>query len=205
MGTMIFAAMLFAAVSPIALNAQLAEIHVLDNSALHPPAGARVAIVEFDDLECPSCAHFNPLLMQATAKYHIPWIRHDFIIPYHTWSRRAAICARWFDEHNQTLGDEFRNAVFANQPDIYNQGALNQFAQKFAQDHGLALPASIDPQGKLDAAVTADTNLGRRTGVNATPTIFVVSSGPHGSSYQQILDPDNALYLAIDKALAQTR
>src|ERR1019366_10799790 len=56
-------------------------------SALHPPAGARVAIVEFDDLQCPSCATANPTLMQAANTYHIPWIRHDFLIPYHNWSR----------------------------------------------------------------------------------------------------------------------
>jgi protein-disulfide isomerase len=188
-----------------ALHAQLPAITVKDDSALKPPAGARVAIVEFDDLECPTCAHYNPVLKQAAATYHIPWIRHDFIIPYHNWSRRAAIDARWFDERSKALGDEFRDAVFADQPNIYNQGVINQFAEKFAQQHGIAMPFAIDPQGKLDAEVTADTELGRRTGVDATPTIFVVWQGPHGAGYKQILDPDRNLDTTIDQALAETK
>ncbi len=202
--TLLAIALVAAALSP-ALHAQLRPVKVLDDSALHPPPGARVAIIEFDDLECPTCAHYNPLLKQAAAGYHIPWIRHDFIIPYHNWSRAAAVRARWFDQHGKALGDEFRDQVFANQPDIYNQGVLNQFAQKFAQDHGIAMPFSVDPQGKLDADVTADTELGKRTGVDSTPTIFIVSSGPHGNSYKQITDPDRDLYSTIDAALAATK
>jgi protein-disulfide isomerase len=198
------AVLLAAALAPV-LHAQLTVVTVQDSSALHPPAGARVAIIEFDDLECPTCAHYNPLLKQAAASYHIPWIRHDFIIPYHNWSRAAAVRARWFDQHSKVLGDDFRDQVFAHQPDIYNQGALNQFAQKFAQDHGIGMPFSVDPQGKLDAEVTADTELGKRSGVDATPTIFIVTSGLHGPSYKQITDPDRDLYRVIDESLAETR
>ena len=174
----------------------------MDKSALHPPGGARVAIVEFDDLECPTCAHFNPVLRQAAGHYKVPLVQHDFIIPYHNWSRKAAVDARWFDMRSKTLGDEFRDAVFADQPNIYNQGSLNQFAMKFAQQHGVALPFAIDPMGKLDAEVTADTELGKRTGVSGTPTIFIVSSG---GSYTQVNDPDRDLYHDIDQALAGTR
>ena len=35
---------------------------VHDPAALHPPAGARVAIIEFEDLECPDCGRANPIL-----------------------------------------------------------------------------------------------------------------------------------------------
>ena len=51
---------------------------VRDASPLKPPAGARVAIVEFADMECPDCARANPLLKEAAAQYKIPWIRYDF-------------------------------------------------------------------------------------------------------------------------------
>ncbi len=70
---------------------------VHDPSALKPPPGARVAIVEFYDLECPDCARANPLLIQAAAKYNLPWVRHDFPLPMHTWSFQAAVNARFFD------------------------------------------------------------------------------------------------------------
>src|SRR3984957_4880642 len=59
---------------------------VHDVSPLPPPAGSRVALVEFEDLECPDCARANPLVKEAIEKYHIPWVRHDFPLPFHTWS-----------------------------------------------------------------------------------------------------------------------
>src|SRR5580658_8671964 len=115
-------------------------IQVLDASALHPPAGARVAIVEFADLQCPACAAANPTLKAAVAQYKIPWVRHDFLIPYHNWSRNAAINARWFDLKAKSLGDDYRDQLFASQASIYNPDSLNQFTLKFAQSHGVTLP-----------------------------------------------------------------
>src|SRR5215467_8015966 len=116
--------------------------------ALRPPAGAKVAIFEFEDMECPDCARANPLLKEAAEKYNIPWIRHDFPLPFHTWSFDAAVAARWFDTKSKKLGDDFRDAVFANQSSITSQDQLRAFAQKFAEDHKLAFPFVVDPQGK---------------------------------------------------------
>ncbi len=172
-------------------------------SALHPPAGARVAIVEFDDLQCPSCAAANPTLMQAANTYHIPWIRHDFLIPYHNWSRQAAINARFFDSRSKALGDDYRNQIFANQPSIYNPDSLRQFTEKFAQSHGISLPFAIDPQGQFAAAVDADSNLGKSTGIQSTPTIFVVTSGSKGPPWIEVTDRSR-LFQIIDQALADT-
>jgi protein-disulfide isomerase len=177
---------------------------VFDASALHPPAGARVAIVEFDDLQCPACAAANPILKAAAAQYKIPWIRHDFLIPYHNWSRYAAIDARWFDLKSKALGDEYRDQVFASQSSIYNPDSLAQFTQKFAQSHGIALPFAIDPQGKLADEVNSDIALGQRTGIKSTPTIFVVTAGGKGPPYRQVLKPAEQLYTDIDQAIADT-
>jgi protein-disulfide isomerase len=174
---------------------------VLNASALHPPAGARVAIVEFADLQCPSCAAANPTLMQAVKTYHIPWVRHDFLIPYHNWSRQAAINARWFD--TKSLGEEYRNQIFANQPSIYNPDSLRQFTEKFAQSHGVSIPFAIDPQGKFANAVEADSSLGQQTGIKSTPTIFVVTAGSKGPPWIEVTDR-NRLFQIIDQALAAT-
>jgi protein-disulfide isomerase len=190
----------------LAAGAALAQspTQVLDSSALHPPDKARVAIVEFDDLQCPACAAANPILKAAAAKYRIPWVRHDFLIPYHNWSRIAAINARWFDQKSKALGDEYRDQVFANQTSIYNPDSLAQFTQKFAQSHGMALPFAIDPQGSLAREVDADVDLARRTGIKLTPTIFIVSSGGKGAPYTQVMNPAQQLYTTIDQAIANT-
>ena len=153
---------------------------VHNTAPLHPPAGARVAIVEFGDLECPGCARANSLLKQAAEQYKIPWVRHDFPLPQHDWSFQAAVNARWFDTKSKKLGDEYRDAVFAHQDEITvikdggydgSKGLpnLHAFTEKFAADHKIALPFVIDPQGKLAAEVKADYALGQSIGIQHTP------------------------------------
>jgi protein-disulfide isomerase len=132
-------------------------------------------------------------------------VRHDYIIPGHTWSRNAAIRARWFDSKSPQLGEEYRDEVFANQSSIYNLAMLSQFTEKFAKDHGVAMPFSVDPQNQFENAVQADTDLGRKTGVGLTPTIFIVKSGGTGAPFIEVLDSDHDLYEDIDRALAETR
>jgi protein-disulfide isomerase len=178
--------------------AQATPIHPADTSALHPPAGAKVAIVEFADLECPMCAHENPVILQAEEHYHIPRVWHDFPIPNHNWSFQAAVNARYFDTKSKKLGDDYRNAVFAAQMSIETKGDLQEFTQRFAQQHGTAMPFVIDPQGTLTAEVKADAALGDRMGVHETPTAFVVTA--HG--YKQVLD-FNKLFSMLDEAEGQ--
>jgi protein-disulfide isomerase len=178
---------------------------VLDSSALHPPAGASVAIVEFSDMECPACAHANPTLKAAAENYRIPWVRRDFVIPSHPWSPTASVYARWFDTQSKALGDAYRDAVFANQPSIYNVGILTQFTQKFAASKNVTLPFSVDPQGKLAAEVKADTEVGKRTGIQHTPTVFIVTSHSKGASYVEVENIDRDLYRTIDQALAEAK
>ena len=177
---------------------------VKDPSALKPPAGARVAIIEFEDMECPDCANANPLLKEAAAKYNIPWVRHDFPLPFHPWSTQAAINARWFDTRSKKLGDEYRDQVFANQPSIVNLDGLRQFTEKFAQSHGIQLPFAIDPQGKLAAEVKADYALGQRIGIEHTPTIWVVTANSKGAPFVEVVDRAK-LYQLIDQAIADTK
>jgi protein-disulfide isomerase len=176
-----------------------------DKSPLKPPPGARVAIFEFQDLECPDCARANPLLKEAAAKYNIPWLRHDFPLPFHAWSFQAAVNARWFDTKSEKLGDDYRDAVFANQPSIAGTDDLRNFTEKFASDHKVAFPFAVDPQGKFAALVKADYALGQRIGVEHTPTIWVVTNRTgNAPPFVEIVDRTK-LYDIIDQALASTK
>lgn len=176
----------------------------LDTSALHPPAGASVAIVEFSDLQCPACARANPIIVQAAAKYKVPWVHHDLLIPGHNWSPLAAMYARWFDTKSPKVGEEFRNQIFANQSSIETLVQLRYFTVQFAQSRGIHLPPDMDPQGKLAAAVQADTALSRRTGIIQTPTVFVVTTGSKAAPYTRVLDIEQDLGRTIEQALAAT-
>ncbi len=179
----------------------LTQVH--DPAALRPPPGARVAIYEFEDMECPNCAQVNPLLKQAAEKYNIPWIRHDFPLPFHVWSFQAAVDARWFDTKSKKIGDEFRNSVFANQSSIQTPEQLRAFAENFATQHKLIFPFVVDPMGKLTAAVKADHALGERIGIDHTPTIWIVTNRTNGVPYVEVPDTTK-LYVIIDQALADT-
>lgn len=181
---------------------QTTQVH--DASALKPPAGARVAIVEFEDLECPDCGRANPLLKDAAAKYGIPWIRHDFPLPMHNWSFQAAVNARFFDTKGNKLGDEYRDQVFANQISIETPDQLRTFTEKFAAAHKVALPFAVDPMGKFTQLVKTDYALGQKIGIEHTPTIWIVTNGVHTAPFIEVVDRSK-LYQLIDQALAGTR
>ena len=177
---------------------------VQDASVLKPPAGVRVAMIEFADMECPVCGAENPTMKAAAAKYKIPWLRFDFPLPYHAWSFEAAVNAHWFDTKSKVVGDEYRDQVFANQASIYNPNALRQFTAKFAASHNIALPFAIDPQGRFAAMVKADQAAGKRVGIDHTPTVFIVTSNSKGAPYIEVDHPNQDLYRIIDQAIADT-
>ena len=181
-----------------------AYTQVHDAAALRPPAGAHVAIIEFEDLQCPDCRRANPIVEAAAKKFHIPVVRHDFPLPFHTWSFQAAVDARWFDTHSRQLGHQFRDAVFAAQPTIKDHKDLQAFAARFARQHGLSFPANPDPNGKLREMVKADYELGLDIGVKHTPTIWVVTNQTTHKPFIEVLDRSH-LDALIQKAEAETR
>jgi protein-disulfide isomerase len=164
--------------------------------ALRPPKGAQLAIVVFEDLQCPQCGRVAPLLGQASRTYKIPLVQHDFPLPMHNWSLDAAVMARYFDTHSKDLGNEFRSTVFEHQMEINPQN-LRAFEEKFAAERKISLPFVVDPEGKLAALVKADKDLGLSLHVDHTPTIWVVSNKHNGKPYVEVTDT-NQLYLMID-------
>jgi protein-disulfide isomerase len=147
-----------------------------DASSLKPPAGAKVAIVMFEDMECPSCAHTFPEVHDVAKAHRVPVVFYDFPLPSHPWSFQAAVFARFFQTKSEKLGDDFRAYIFQNQPEI-NPGNLQQYVQKFAEANKVPLPFAIDPQGELKKAVEADRSLGQHLELQGTPTIFVIGTG----------------------------
>jgi protein-disulfide isomerase len=166
------------------------------NPALRPPKGAQVAIVVFEDLECPDCRRASPLLEEAAKTYKIPLVIHDFPLPFHEWSFEAAVMARYFDAHSKLLGNQFRSYIYEHQPEITKDN-LRSFAEKFAADHKVDLPFVVDPQGKLAAAVTADRDLGKSVHIEHTPTIYVVSNKTQGKPFVEVVDRSQ-LFQLID-------
>jgi len=188
-----------------------------DTSALRPPKGATVALVAFEDLQCPDCADAEALLLEASAKYNVPLVRRDFPLPAHNWSFEAHVMARYFDTRSANtprkimvagklksasmpVGEQFRRWVYANQTSI-NKDNLRGMADRFADQHGVELPANYDPKGELKKLVLADYALGQQVGVIHTPTVFVVSVSQRGTPFVETLEREK-LFAMIEQMQA---
>jgi protein-disulfide isomerase len=171
------------------------------NPVLRPPKGAQVAIVVFEDLQCPQCRRVSPILEQAAKTYKIPLIRHDFPLPMHNWSYQAAVMARYFDSLAKTTGNEFRDYIFAKQLEINPQN-LRGYAEKFASEHKVDFPFVVDPQGKFAAQVNADRDVGKAIKLDHTPTTYVVSNRHPERPFVEMKD-SNQLYALIDTMMKQ--
>lgn len=181
--------------STIGVDASHQATPVKDSSMLKPPAGHKVAVIEWTDLECPACAHAFPMVHAAIEESHVPLVHYDFIIPGHIWSPTAALYARYFeDKVSPVVSTDYRRQVFAAQFRIASQDDLKQFTTQFAASHHLALPFVIDPTGELRRKIEADSALGERMGLQHTPTIFVVTA-------HHYIDVADATY--IEEAIKQ--
>jgi len=168
-----------------------------DTSMLRPPKGSKVALVVFEDLECPQCARAAPLLHDAAKKYDIPLVQYDFPLRQHPWSYEAAVNARFFDTKPGKLGDEYRLWVFQNQNYITKQN-LRGMTEKWATDHKITLPFIVDPSGDFAKKVDADRDTGNRIPIDHTPTIYIVNDSGRGPSVQEVSDL-NQLYTMLDQ------
>ena len=202
MSRLLSAAVLFS-LAPLALLAQTSippnqMTSFKDTSLLKPPAGSRVAVIEYEDLECPACAHAFPIVHAAVNHYHLPIEEFDFQIPGHKWSHDAAIFSHYLKAKvSPELGDEYRREVFASQFRIESKEDLRNFTQTFMTQHGKQMPFVVDPTGEFDREVNATTAQGLKLGIQHTPTVVVVTP----TRWIEVADVSQ-MYAAIDQAEA---
>ena len=166
-----------------------------DTSLLKPPAGVRVTVIEYEDMECPGCARAYPMVHAAVAKANVPLEEYDCQVPSHHWSHEAAIFAHYLrDKVSPALAAEYRRQLFAAQRSVASHDDLANFTQSFMKAHNQPMPANMDPAGIYDREVKASTAQALQLGVIETPTIVVVTAG----HWIQVKDPTQ-----IDKAIQQ--
>ena len=193
-----------AALATVALRAQTAS----QMNILRPPAGSKVALVEFADLECPDCARAAPLLEEAHKTYHIPVVIYDFPLPQHLWAFDASVYAHFFRTKSTPKDDletKFRLYIYSNQSAITQQ-SLRGYVEKFAKENGIVLPFIIDPQGKLAQQVRAAKDKGMSVNVQHTPTIYVVTTRANANRapFVEVVNR-NDLFSMIDQAMDETK
>lgn len=202
--------LILAVAGTIALRAQNTAAAA---EVLRPPKGAKVAIVVFEDLQCPDCARAAPLVLEAARTYKIPVVRYDFPLAMHPWAMDGAILAKYFGSKSPALGVEFREYIFRHQQEITGASSavdesgqkqrLRAAAEQFAQQHKVTLPFVVDPQGKFAAEVRADKNVGERIGIEHTPTLYVVNNSRSGRPFIEVVDRSQ-LFQMIDQMKSES-
>jgi hypothetical protein len=179
-----------------------------DSCSVKPPAGSQLAIVEFEDLQCPRCAAVTGTVHDAARVYKIPIVRYDFPLAMHNWSKQASIIGKYFDHlsaqpstKDKNLGDEYRKYIFENQPAITPDG-LRSYAETFAKSKGVTLPQNVDPKGELEKEVNLSFACGVANKIQHTPTVFLVKDD--GAPPVEVQDMDK-LYATIDTMLPKTK
>jgi protein-disulfide isomerase len=175
----------------------------LRNQPTVGPADARVTIVEFADLECPTCAEMHKFIeTQLIPKYgdKVRIVFKEFpLVTIHDWSLQAAIANECGYQQNPASYFRYRSIIFESQGMI-NAANVRQLLLDFGERAGLnqlKLSVCIDSKASLPL-VEADMQEGRKLGIMSTPTLFINGTPVVGLITDRI-------YALIDQALGTSR
>lgn len=166
-------------------------------------ADAPVTIVEFADLECPSCAHEHAFLEKELMPKYQGKVRVVFkefpLGEIHPWSFTAALASQCAYQIDPSKFVAYRSSIFDHQANITAttvRDLLLYYGQQVGLDR-LKLAACIDSKASLPR-VEENLREGRELGVSRTPTFFIngqllVGGGPE------------AFYHHVDEALRASR
>jgi protein-disulfide isomerase len=169
-----------------------------------PPLGnarARVKVLIFEDLECPSCAQWHQYLESVVLPRYgsrVAFYLRDYPLPQHEWAFNAAVIERYFSSLNPKLYFAWVNFCYRHQNQITPDN-LMRYAARIAAGFGVSgaqiNQAFANPE--FFAAVQADQQAGNRLHVHHTPTIFVMFHG------REEVDSFGQLTSALNQALGQ--
>ena len=172
-----FSILLFAGLILFAQSTPPAELNV-DHQPSFGPADAPVTIVEFGDLECPSCRAEAPLLRELIPQLYPNKVRIVFkdypLESIHPWARAAAIAGRCVFRQDARAFWKFYDWDYENQDDITVEN-LKSKVLGWAGGNGIRsaqLESCMDGKA-TDAEIAENISEGKAAGVRGTPTLFV--------------------------------
>jgi protein-disulfide isomerase len=157
------------------------------HAASEGPKSATVTIVEFSDFQCPYCQRLTTMLEKEVlpAEPEVRVVFRNFPLSMHPWAQAAAQVAACAQMQNDASFWKMHDYIFNNQKEL----SIGNLQEK------LVAVADADPALNHDAfhdcvnealtmgPVSKDVELGKRFGVEATPTIFV-----NGTKIQGVRD-----------------
>jgi protein-disulfide isomerase len=172
---------------------------------------AKVTIVNFDDFECPFCAHMHRTLMNEILPEYgnkIKIVYKDYpLVQIHPWAQHAANDANCLAAQGASAYWQLADYLHSNQRNISalpqnlpaSLAEIDKETINFGTYNGVdlkRLQACIKAQS--DAVVKASVAEGEKVGVNATPTVFI-----NGERLEGAQDADT-LKAALNRQLLAT-
>ena len=181
----------------------------VDARPIRGEIGAKVEIINFDDLECPYCARLNAELSNETLDRYkglIKIVYKDYPIEgSHPWALHAAVDANCLADLSATAYWAYVDYVHAHGRDITGTQlepgksflALDHIADTLGEENKVDEPKLAMCLKKQDeTAVRSSLKEGSSLGINATPQMFV-----NGERLTSGALPVDELWPAIDRAL----
>ena len=164
------------------------------------PSDAPVTIVEYADLQCPTCARMQDFLETKVLPRYGNKVRIVFkefpLIGIHDWSFTAAIADQCGYEMNPATYAPLRTAIFRSQQ-LINVTNLRETLLNLGEQAGLdrvKLAGCLDAKSSLPR-IERDMAEAKRLNVNQTPSVFINGRLMIG------LPSEDAYFQAIDEAL----
>lgn len=144
------------------------------NGIVKGPANAALTIVEFGDLQCPSCKAAQPTIERLLSDHPgARFVFQHFPLPQHNWAMKAAGYADCVGRSNNTAFWKFAQSVYDAQAEITIENAdvkLKTLATAAGADGAAAAACSTTPETR--ARIERSVELGKQVGVGGTPTLF---------------------------------
>ena len=133
---------------------------------------APVAMVEFSDFQCPFCARVQPTLKAMLEKYpdKLKLVYKHFPLSFHREARPAAIATMAAQEQGKFW--EMHDKLFENQRALAPAN-FEKYAEEIGLDVAKFKADYESKQAEYDKRVTADMQLGQKSAVRGTPSLYI--------------------------------
>ncbi|HVB98203.1 MAG TPA: thioredoxin domain-containing protein [Candidatus Dormibacteraeota bacterium] len=141
---------------------------------------APIKIEDFTDFECPACRALymqtlHPLIEKYVSSGKVYLVHHDFPLPMHPYSHKAA----YYADAAAAIGEfaPVENALFTHQPQWSSNGHIQPVLATVLSPADLRKVDELEKTPEIRGAVERDVELGTRRGVHETPTIYITYKG----------------------------
>lgn len=180
---------------------------ITDRDHVRGNRNARIALIEYSDLECPYCQRFHPTAKQAvdTYKDKIFWVYRHFPLSFHANAQKESEASECVYE----LGgdDAFWKYIDA----IYERTTANGTGFALDKLGPLAAEVGVDQakfqtcldEGKYTKYIQDDMNAGSKAGINGTPGNILLDTKTGKTKMIPGAVPFDQLKTSIDELLAE--